>query len=563
MRRSVSVLLILALVLSFLTGCLPLHKEYPLPTTTPIETTTTEPTETTASDAVDRQFIVREAQLEYTLTNGDFGTFTKMLADFEVSAISLDDPDEIDRLYTELEDQYDYLDAQVSIATLLYYGDLSDEAAKERYLSATKALTEANDAYLVLMRRIYNGEYAAKDAIFADWTEADIRNLLAYTEEVMQIKQRNTEIDAAYQDLQSDPDLKSKMIPLYIELVQNNNRLANIYGYPNYYEYAYKEGYERDYSGDQITAMRNYAARYLLPAMEGALARFTAAYQSLTEEEQVLMALYEYGSYNQNDQPYLENYLNILPSDTRNGMLDMFDGDILLLGDQPTAMENAFTTTIGPDRAVCFFGPGCDNTLTMIHEVGHYYACQFTDLSDIPLDLAEVHSQGNEWLFTAFMESQISENLHTALVNYKMFNDLAVVIIGLTVDAFEYKVYTHPDPGSLTAADLEQMMAEVCLPFGGVDYYSENITDIQTYWRMVVVEQPVYYVSYAVSAMAAIDLYAIAQEDFDEALESYVNLSEDLDPDKGFLGNLTDSGIRSPFDESVYRQLYKLFATDQ
>ncbi len=560
MRRLVSVLLLMAFLLSLMTGCLP-RPEAPLSTSpTTIPTQTTVPEETTVPYDPDRQFVVNEAQLAYTLTGADFDTFEQMLADFELSAISLTDPEEIDRLYTELEDQYDYLDAQVSISTLLYYSDLSDTAAKERYLKDTKALTEANDVYLVLMRRIYNGQYAAKDIIFEDWTDADIRTLLSYTEEVMQIKQRNTEIDAAYQDLQSDPELNAKMIPLYIELVQNNNRLAQILGFDNYYVYAYKDGYNRDYGAEQSQSMLTYAAQYLLPAMEGAYSKFSEAYQNLTEEEKTAMVLYEYGSYDKIEQPYLQNYLNILPATTCNKMLDMFDGDILLMGDRSSAMENAFTTTIGPDRALCFFGPGCDNTLTVIHEVGHYYACQFHDLNDIPLDLAEVHSQGNEWLFTAFLKDEMSENLHTALANYKMFNDLAIVIIGLTIDAFEYKVYTHPDPGKLTGADLDQMMADVCEVFGGLEYFSENITDMQTYWRLVVVEQPVYYISYAVSALAAMDLYTLAQEDYNKALECYVNLSEKLDPEKGFLGNLTDAGIQSPFEEDIYRQLYELFA---
>ena len=306
--------------------------------------------------------------------------------------------------------------------------------------------------------------------------------------------------------------------------------------------------------------MQTYAAQYLIPAMEGALTKFTTSYQALTEEEQNALALFEYSSFVDMEQPYLEDYLNILPADTRNAMLDMFDGDILLLDEQESAMEGAFTTTVGPEQPLCFFGPGYSDTLTAIHEVGHYYGCRYTDLNEIPLDLAEVHSQGNEWLFIAYLEGQMSENLYNAIVNYKMFNDLAVVVIGLVVDAFEYKVYTAPNPGALTAQDLDKMMEEVCEAFGGIEYFSENLTDIQSYWRMVVIEQPVYYVSYAVSALAAMDLYSLAQQDFDEAIECYVNLSEDLDPEKGFLENLSNAGLQSPFAEDTFRDLYEQFA---
>ena len=241
----------------------------------------------------------------------------------------------------------------------------------------------------------------------------------------------------AYQDIQEDPAFSVKMVPLYVELVQNNNRMAQIYGYDNYYEYAYKEGYARDYDSDQIDTMRKYAAKYLVPAMEGALMQFVESYQALSSNEKRFFNSYTSGSYADIDEPYLENYFDILPRSTRNTMLEMFDGNIMLLDDVPSAMEGAFTTALGPDRAICFFGPNCSDTLTVVHEVGHYYACRYTELGDIPLDLAEVHSQGNEWLFTAYLKDQISEDLYTALASYKMYVDLTTVIIGITVDAFE------------------------------------------------------------------------------------------------------------------------------
>ena len=153
----------------------------------------------------------------------------------------------------------------------------------------------------------------------------------------------------------------------------------------------------------------------------------------------------------------------------------------------------------------------------------------------------------------------MSDNLYNAITDYKVFNDLAIVIISLAVDAFEEKVYTHPDPGSLTGADLDKMMEEVCQEFGGISYINENLTDIQTYWRMVVVEQPVYYVSYAVSAIPALDLYTVAQEDYDQAVECYVNLVENSDLEEGFQENLASAGVNNPFEEDTYQQIYQLY----
>lgn len=567
MKKLLCILVALAIILSTMSGCVPLLQLFTRPiilntdiTKETLSETTedTTPEETTSSQE-EMSLTLKEAQLEYDLKPEDFDAFEKALGDFEISATSLTDPDEIDRLYTQLEDQYDYLDAQVSISTILYYSDLTDKAASDRYLADTKALTEIDDAYLATMRRIYNGDYAAKDVIFEDWSDLEIQILQAYTDEVMALKQRNTEIEVAYQDLQNDPELNTKMVPLYLEQVQNNNRLAQLYGYDNYYEYAYEVGYDRDYGNEQVDDMRAYAAQYLIPTMENALASFSESFQNLTDKEQTAMMEYEYAAFTEISTPYLTDYLETLPQQTKKDMLSMFNGNIVLRDNMETAMENAFTTQIGPDRTVCFFGPGCSTVLTVVHEVGHYYACQYASLYDIPLDLAEIHSQGNEWLFNAFLEGQMSNNLYNAITDYKVFNDLAIVIISLAVDAFEEKVYTHPDPGSLTGADLDKMMEEVCQEFGGISYINENLTDIQTYWRMVVVEQPVYYVSYAVSAIPALDLYTVAQEDYDQAVECYVNLVENSDLEEGFQENLASAGVNNPFEEDTYQQIYQLY----
>lgn len=561
MKRLLSILLVLGLFLSLLSGCSNGGvTNLLLDPTLPDSTTSGGNNSDTPINPNDpnRDLVINEAKLEYTLTNADFEEFEQMLADFEISAMTVSDADEVDRLYSPVDDKFCYLDAQTSIATLLYYSDLNDKDASDEYLFASKALSEARDSCMVLMRRIYEGNYAAKDALFAEWTEAEIRSLMQYTEEIKVINQRNSEINVAYQDLQSDPDMESKMIPLYLELVQNNNRIAEIYGYDNFYEYAYAEAYLRDYGEEQIEDMRRYTATYLIPAMEGAVQRFNSTYQSLSYSEQQFFTEYMYAAFYDLSENYLEDYLKVLPANTRGTMLNMFDGDILLLDSVSSAMEGAFTTTVGPERNICFFGPNCSVIETVIHEAGHYYACEYTLLHDIPLDLAEVHSQGNEWLFTAYMKNQVSENLYQAIVNYKIFMELASVILCQTVDAFEEKVYTYADPSSLTEYDLNRMMEEACEQFGGIDFYEEMITDPQYYWRMVVVEQPVYYISYSVSAMAAIDLFTVAEEDFDKAVDSYVYLCEELDPDRGFLGNLEDADLSGPFSKDTYLWLYEM-----
>lgn len=520
----------------------------------------TEPTESPYVPDPDREFVVNEAELEYTLTDKDVDTFYSLLEDFENLAMESSNEDAVMDSIEAMDAQISLLQAQASISMVQYYSNLKDEDASELYLANVEMLTQLEDSYMAAYRRIYEAGVPTKDAIFADWSELDILMLRNYSSEIMELEQRNSEIEVAYQDLQGDDELYDEMVPLYLEMVENNNRIAQIYGYENYYEYAYEVEYNRDYDKKEIEKMRGYVAEYIAPAIEDAGSNFYNGLYAMDAQDLYALNDFLEKSYDKLDEDYVQNYLDSLPLYTRDAMLSMFDGDILMLDNQKNAMEGAFTSTIGDDRCICFFGPGYSDALTIVHEAGHYYGGQYADLNSIPLDLAETQSQGNEWLMMRYLEGEMSEEIYQSLLSYQLYNGAATIMICVLVDEFEQQVYSRPDPSSLTGEDLDAIMEEICEAYGGIDYIETNATDIQYYWRMVVVEQPVYYISYAVSAIAAIDLYTVSEDGYDEAIQIYVNLIENLDPETGFLGNLKAAGLSGPFDEDVYIALYELLS---
>ncbi|MBE6982565.1 MAG: hypothetical protein E7437_09655 [Ruminococcaceae bacterium] len=500
------------------------------------------------------------AELTFELTQEDVDAFYSLLEECEAVALAGTDVDGAVALSERLDEQYEYLDAQYSISMILYYSDLTDDDASQCYLDTTEIVTQANNDYLEMARRVYLSNSPAKDYLFEDWTEQELAQLLAYTDEVMELQQRNSEIEVAYQDLQNDPELYDKMVPLYIEMVGNNNRIAQIYGYDNYYTYAYELVYNRDYSAEEVSAMRQYVAQYVPDALEGAMQTFSFGLYGLSSyQQQALIALIE-GSYTENDQSYVADYLEALPTEMGQTMLDVFNGNVIMCDQAEGAREGAFTANIGMDRCICFFGPGYSSASTLIHEIGHYYGGANSFLEDLPLDLAETQSQGNEWLFMAWLKSSLDPEVYEVMIDYRNYADMATILICMLVDEFEERVYSHPDVASLTGDDLDAIMEEVCEGYGGIDYISGTVADIQNYWRMVVVESPVYYISYAVSDVAAMDLYRVASEDFDSGVKIYEGLNAGVDLDKGFLGNITEAGLLGPFDETVYETLYERYA---
>jgi oligoendopeptidase F len=80
---------------------------------------------------------------------------------------------------------------------------------------------------------------------------------------------------------------------------------------------------------------------------------------------------------------------------------------------------------------------------------------------------------------------------------------------------------------------------------------------MNAYWRAVVVDQPVYYISYGVSAVGAMSLYTAAMEDYEGAMAKYQMLCEEP-LEEGFLATLRAAGLDTPFDEEFYQDLLAL-----
>lgn len=521
------------------------------PTTTPttVPTVPTEPTVPPTTVPVEPP--VDANKLEYTLSQEDIDEFYRLLDETEKMAIAGEDLDAIDAISDQLDEQFELLDAQNSIAMILYYADMNDEALTQQHLDAVDIRTAAADAYTQSVRRIYQSETPARDMLFEDWTEQDIAMLLMYDERVAELQKRNAEIEVDYRATAKDDE----KIKLYIEFVQNNNEIAEIYGYDNYYTYSYDVVYERDYGAEEVKQLRQLAKNYLPMTFNSANTKFSKAFGKLDAAGQNRIVAFLYNDYNRVNTDYVGEYMKIMPESQREKTQQMLTADSLF-ATGAGAMKGAFTTMIG-DRSYCYYGPDYANSSTVIHEGGHYYASCYADLGEIPLDLAEVHSQANEWLFITHVATLMEKDQYSALASYRLYNDLAMILICLMVDEFEQFVYST-DISKFKAADFDAIMNQVCSGYFDVEFFKANVTDVNAYWRAVVVDQPIYYISYAVSSIASLDLYGKAREDYAAASEIYRKLCEEPVEDAGFLESIHAAGLSGPFDKEFYDMLSKL-----
>ena len=526
----------------------PTKPTLPAGTAPPTEPTSPTPTDPTQPPEPE------EPKLVYTLTQEDVDEFYRLLdASRELSLAGVD-MDAIDAAILALEEQYTYLNAQCTTAMILHYCDTTDTALEEQYLGCVDICTQANDAYLQMVREIYLSDTPAKDSLFEGWTQDDFDSLMAYDERISQLQSRNAEIGVEYRAAADD----DRKMELYIEFVNNNNTIAQFYGYDNYYTYAYEKVYDRDYGQEEMDQLREYAKNYLYESYYAALMNFyDSFYDRLFYEEQVAVSDFLFEDYNKLKTDYVSLYVESLPQEMADALRAMLNDNSIFAGGA-NANPGAFTTMIG-DRSFCYFGPGYAGTTTVIHEGGHYFASLYSDLNAIPLDLAETHSQGNEWLFIQFMDGNMSKNEYKALVDYMILEDVSSMLMCLMVDEFEKIVYST-DLTGFTAEDFDAIMDSVTLQYFPDGDVAQMLADMNSYWRLVVVDQPVYYISYAISAISSMSLYTVAVEDYDRALTIYMKLCQEVIEEEGFLGNISAAGLYTPFDEEFYQELEALIA---
>lgn len=464
--------------------------------------------------------------------------------------------EEWDAVYTQFEEAFYYIAQQMTIASIIYYCDMTNEASSERHLSTQEQFYDIQDAYNIALRELYLGS-PMKDQLFEGWSDEDIREMLEYNPEVMELRKQIEELTVQFDNLEDDHLFDTASVDIYKQIVILNNQLARLNNCDNYYTYASKNVYGRDYEADDLAIFRQYVLQYIVPNFTAIKTKFEGwrDTNNLSESRQQTFMNFMNDSFDAGKKNYLTMYLDSLEGTMGENMRHMFENRNCVFANSSNSHPSAFQTYLYKDETpFCLFGHDGQTASTMVHEIGHYYAA-VTDSDLNNYDLCETHSQGNEFLFAKFCESKLGKSVYTYVRAYNVYSNSANLILYPIIDEFEQRVYALSDEeiNAMTSEDFDALMAEVCEPYGGLTWVDDNIADPNYYWRRVVISNPVYYISYAVSVSAALQIYAMAEEDYDAAIETYTALVEKVDEEHGFLGALEIAGLYSPFDEETFK----------
>ena len=508
-------------------------------------------TETPYRDTISRSREELESMI--TLKEGEFEAAQAKLKEFESIGIVSEDYDAVDAVYLEFEDLFYYLDTQISLANIVYDLDRDNKDASSRYLDNYELFGDLYTEYMLTCRKLYL-ESPISEELFADWTEEDISYLLSYTPEIQDLRQENEQLLVTYNELSSG-ELKTKGGEIYAQIITNNNRIAELSGYDNYYLYATKEIYGRDYTVEEIETFKGYIKEQLLSKLDSLYQSWYSKYFRLSENDKNFMIDFLYEPFDSFDTNYLVEYVNSYDNSTGEGFKHLFENRNMVFANSANSHDSAYQTYLEDlETPFCLFGSDGQSTTTIVHEMGHYYASLYnSDVSSY--DIAETQSQANEYLFMRFAKDELSVARYNAIENYTVYNTVAMIIICAIIDDFEQRVYSLDSVEGYTYEDFKAIMDEVCEAYGGTSYISNNITDIHNYWTIVCPNSPVYYISYATSSIAALSIYAIAEEDEAAGREVYRKLIEEIDENDGFKAALAKIGLIDPFRKEAFDKL--------
>ena len=438
----------------------------------------------------------------------------------------------------------------------------TDEALAERALRQTQAYYDAADLYHQTLHEVSEGEHSRLlSREFETW---QVEIFKSYDQEASQesltLSAQESELVRQYAALSAQEELDvDAAADVYLELVKVRSQMAELAGSASYADYAYSAFYSRDYTPQDAQKIWQTAKEDFAPlltkysdALSQALSDSGISSTGGITGQNVIDALL-YGTARMS--PEVREAAEYL---VEHSLYDISYSEKKL----PTGYTSYLYSFDVPFIFNCPYDSYADYT-DMFHEFGHWLAGYYHG-SDalygvIDYDLSELQSQGMEVMFLQFYEDLFGDDAEI-LRAQTLLNLVYSVVTGAMYDEFQQRIYAESD---LTKDRLLDIYREVYAsygfePYDGYEYeWTEVIHNFQ---------QPLYYISYAVSAIPALELYARLAESPNDAMDTYLRVASMSDEDYFLTDALRETGLtnsmKSPIGDVIARELEESGAFD-
>lgn len=426
------------------------------------------------------------------------------------------------------------------LADIHYCADMTDIYWTEEYNYCLEATTEVDaglDELFYALADSSHRETLETDDYYGEGFFDDYEGESIWDDHFTALMDREAELLSVYYDLsaqslEADQDtyynvLAPQLCQVYVDLVLVRQEIAAYAGYDSYPEYAYAEHYTRDYTPAQETQYLTMVREELVPIYRNLYTYGISGVRIRYRDEEATYA-------------YVEEMANNMGGTILESFEFMTEHDLYDITISDNKYGSSFEVfLIGYGEPYLFVCPAGNDYdfLTFAHEFGHFTNDYASNGSSVSIDVAEIFSQGLEYLSLFYVEGT------DTLEVIKMVDSLCVYVEQSAFADFEQRVYAM-DPEDLTVENVFALFEQVGNEYGfdcwGVD--PRDFVGIPHFFT-----SPCYVFSYVVSNDAAMQFYQLEQSEPGAGLAL---LEEHLDTEEEcFLAFVESAGLQSPFEE--------------
>ncbi len=429
--------------------------------------------------------------------------------------------DEIKAAFIDLCDLYDRFRTYCNTYMVLYYQDMNNESLKDKLSENDEFAVDLSDYLLTRLQDIVKIPAFSETMLpfFPEGTIEFIEDYEPYDEEYKTLLSEENDLVMEYNDLSVEmpDDFAERVGEIYIKLIENRQKQAEVLGYDDYIEYSYYM-YGRGYDDEDLENLCQYVKEYAVSLDEELLDiiwdcdNVDAMFDEEVTEEMVWAVV---------GPTVAEMDSSLAESFDRMMTLGLVDN-----GFSENKMDVGFTTFFPYyGDAYIFNSPYgyFQDYYDMFHEFGHFNAELQNNIpaliSPDCLDVDEIKSQALELLSIYYTKEKYGDEAG-ALAAILIYTKVDTVIDGCLYDEFQKAVYSEED---LTVDRINEIFEDICREYDRDPYYIDGENPD---WMMVShnFDQPFYFVSYAISALSSLDIFIKGYNDREAGMDTYLKM---------------------------------------
>ena len=450
----------------------------------------------------------------------------------------------------EVYGYYDTFNTQYNLAYVYYCRDMTDEKWEEEYDFCLQSASSVEALLEEMLYAVADSPLKSKveeDPEFGEGFFDAYAGESLWDETFLSLMDQEAALEDRYYDLCEEAqaveyysdayfeEYGEDMAQLFVELVALRQDIAEYAGYEDYPSFAYDFYHYRDYTPKQTEAYLEEICRELVPL-----------YRRMEESGGVAGS--EKACKQTQTFSYVKNCAQNMGGTVYNAFKLMQEAELYDLTYSEKKYDGSFELYLA-DYAVpyVFVNPTATqwDKLTFTHEFGHFCNDYATSGNIGSVDVAEVFSQGLEYLSLCYVED--AGNLE----EMKMVDCLRIFVDQAAYALFEQKVYQLEDD-ELTTENVYALYDEIGTAFG-FDSWGWDNRDFVAIGHFYT--DPMYIISYVVSNDAAFQLYQMELEEKGAGLNLY---EKELASTEGyFLAFVEKAGLESPFAKGRVKEVRK------